>query len=134
VKYSEVQQAIKNSAASDWIFSDERGAYTYKGDVNLRIERSEVDCDRDCFEGEEWAERHPDKKAYRVTYTVYYGQSYLEDHLLVSVDGHRATLPLPKAGSTEVPPDAYHFASLVDQHNTLDEYMDRARLVIASKG
>lgn len=131
MNFDDIKKKMRASTASDWIFNDELGAYTFKDDVNLRMQRSEIDRDRDRFQGEAWAERHPDPNAFRVTYTVYYGQSYLEDHLLVSVDGHRATLPLPKSGTHQVRPDDYHFASLVDQHGSLDEYMGRATLVVA---
>ena len=126
--YQELIAMIKNSSQSDWLFNDERGLYTYKNDLHLRIERRDIDHESDGFLGEKWATGHPDPTAYRVIYEVYYGASFVYERLLVSVDGHRATLPLPKINSNIVSQDDFHFAKIVDQLNTLSEYMQRSNL------
>ncbi|RXJ78063.1 hypothetical protein CRV03_03580 [Arcobacter sp. F155] len=126
--YNELDEVIKDSTKADWLFNDERGIYTFKNDLNLRIQRKEIDFDFDKFGGEDWATRHPDPTAYRETYEIYYGSSFVKEKLLVSVDGHRATLPLPKINTNIVSYEDYHFAEIVDQLNTLSEYMERAGL------
>jgi len=126
--YQELIKTIRESEKEDWLFSDERGIYTFKGDLNLRIERRDIDHDNDKFSGEDWATKHPDPTAYRVIYEIFYGASFVEEKLLVSVDGHRATLPLPKVNTNEVSLEDYHFAEIVDQLDTLQEYMRRAGL------
>lgn len=128
--YDELTRLMNESTKDDWLFNDERGIYTFKYDLNLRIHRNDIDFDADKFSGEEWATKHPDPTAYRETYEIYYGSSFIEDKLLVSVDGHRASLPLPKVGTTIVSKKDYHFAGIVDQLNTLSEYMQRAKLKV----
>lgn len=128
--YNELEKAIRNSTKADWLFNDERGIYTFKNDLNLRIQRKEINFDFDRFGGEDWATHHPDPIAYRETYEIYYGASFVKEKLLVSVDGHRATLPLPRINTTIVSYEDYHFAEIVDQLNTLSEYMERAGLKV----
>ncbi len=131
--YEELKKIVKESSKHDWLFSDERGIYTYKHDLNIWIKRKDINFDSDKFSGEEWATKHPDPTAYRETYEVYYGSSFIEDKLLVSVDGHRASLPLPKINTNKVKLEDYQFAQIVDQLDTLDEYMKRASLEVESE-
>ncbi|AMJ98447.1 MULTISPECIES: hypothetical protein [Alteromonas] len=128
--YDELMSVIDTSQQDDWIFSDERGKYTYKKDLNIRIERPDIDHDTDKFSGEEWATEHPDPAAYRVVYEIYYGASFVEEMFMVSVDGHRATLPLPNRQTLTITRKQYRFAKIVDQLGTLDEYMRRAGLEV----
>ena len=130
--YDQLTNLIHESSKEDWLFSDERGIYTFKKDLNLRIQRNPIDHDLDKFTGEEWATKHPDPVAYRVVYEIYYGASFVADVLMVSVDGHRATLPLPNRSTRKVSSNDYRFAQIVDQLNTLDEYMKRAELEVES--
>jgi len=128
--YEQLQQILSESTRSDWLFNDERGVLAYKGDLNLRIVRNSIDHDSDRFEGEDWATKHSDPVAYRVTYEVFYGSTFIEEHLLVEVDGFRATLPLPKIGTNKVTQKHFKFAEIVDDTETLSEYMDRAGLEV----
>ena len=128
MEYAKLLEIIRESDKEEWLFNDERGVYTYKGDLNIRIERRDSDLKSDKFTGEDWATNHPDPNAYRVIYELYYGSSFIKEKLLVSVDGHRATLPLPDIKTREVDPEDYHFAEIVDQLDTLSEYMERSGL------
>ena len=128
--YDELMQMVYGSTKDDWVFSDERGIYTFKKDLNVHIHRKDIDHDFDKFTGEEWATKHPDPTAYRVTYEIYYGSSFVAEVLLVSVDGHRATLPLPDLNTMKVTQEDYKFAKIVDQLDTLDEYMKRSGLEV----
>ncbi len=131
MNYNNLKKILMNSERDDWLFNDQRGGvFSYKEDLHLRIVRNDIDHDIDQFEGEDWANQHPDPRAYRVTYEVYYGSTFVEDHLLVTVDGFRATLPLPKIGTNKVSSDRYNFAKLVDDADTLDDYMRRANLEV----
>lgn len=128
--YDELLSIIDESEKDDWVFSDERGVYTFKHDLNVRIERRDIDHDSDKFHGEHWATNHPDPNAYRVTYDIYYGASFVKEVLMVSVDGHRATLPIPERKTLKVKAQDYSFAQVVDQLGTLEEYMRRAGLEV----
>lgn len=128
--YDELLTIIDESEKDDWLFSDERGIYTFIHNLNVRIERRDIDREIDKFQGEDWATKHPDPNAYRVTYEIYYGASFVKEVLMVSVDGHRATLPLPDRNTLKVKSQDYSFAQIVDQLGTLEEYMKRTGLEV----
>ncbi len=129
MKLSDVQNILAKSSQDDWIVDDESGSFTYKDDLNLHIQRSDYDSYRD-FD-EPWATSHFDPKATAVEYVVKYGSSFVEKHTLVSVDGHRATLPIPRAindlrvGATEV-----NFAKIVNIGDKVDDYLQKSGLKV----
>ncbi len=128
MKYDEVQKILRTTNASDWITDEERGRYTYRDDLSLRIQCREIDFDT--FFDEQWATRHPDKKAHKVDYDVFYNCSFVKTVTLVSVDGGRATIPMPeKYGSSNILEDDYRFATIVSPER-LDEYIQRSGLII----
>jgi hypothetical protein len=129
MQYSQIMNILATSNRDDWFFHVENSVYTYKDDVNLRIEQGEIDFNNK-FVGEDWATKHPDSSAHKVKFNVFYNASLIADYTLVSVDGCRATLPMPKLGTTIVSKFDYHFASLVEEPDTLNEYMGRARLTV----
>ena len=64
--------------------------------VNLRIESSLEDSDIQCQDFKEsWATKFPDKKAVGYYYNVWYANTLMFRVILVTVDGGRASLPLP---------------------------------------
>jgi len=125
-------EILASGNQSDWLFDDEFGSYTYKHDLNLRIQRKEIDFDFDKFSGEEWATKHPDSQAYKSIYDIYYNSSRLERKILVSVDGFRATLPMPAINTNKITSAEYKFAKIVDHHGSLDDYIDRSQLQVVS--
>ena len=80
---------------------------------------------------EPWANKHPDPSATGYYARLYYGPTLLKTYILVSVDGGRATLPLPDRETLQVTPEAYFVASLFDSIGTLDQYMGRSGLTVA---
>ena len=77
---------------------------------------------------EPWANSHSDPTANSYWYNLYYDNALIERFVLVSVDGARAELPLPKASTTEVEPLIYKVAEIFDEGNTLEEYMEKSGL------
>jgi hypothetical protein len=132
MKHQDLIGILNAGNKNDWTYDDESGTYTYKQDMNLCIKASKLDFEADKFEGEDWATRHPDKTAYRQEYTVNYSNAVVHRNTLVRVDGLRATLPMPKIGTNQVNQECYAFAKIVDNHNTLNEYMRRADLVVVN--
>jgi len=128
--YNRLKQTILDSNIHDWLLNEERGIYTYKNDLNIWIKRKDIDFDRDKFRNEDWATMHPDPNAYREFYEIYYCASFIEEKMLVAVDGFRASLPLPEVGTNKVKGEDYRFAKIVDHLNTLDEYMKRSGLEV----
>ena len=129
MKIEEVKSILKNSTQNNWIVDDETGSFTYKDDLNLHIERAVFENYRDF--NEPWAISHPDPKAVAVEYIVKYGSSFVDRQTLISVDGHRATLPMPK--STEdlrVSASEVNFARIVDVGGRVDEYLQRSNIKV----
>lgn len=127
MKLNEVEEILASSSQDDWIVDDESGSFTYKEDLNLHIERDDYDNYRSF--NEPWAVQHPDSAAMAVEYTVKYGNSFVEKHTLVSVDGHRATLPMPKSiNELQVKKEDVNFAKIVNIGDRVDEYIQRSGL------
>lgn len=125
----EVTKILAQSTQEDWIVDDETGSFTYKNDLDLHIKRADYD-DYNSF-NEHWAVRHPDSNACSVEYTVSYGSSFVDRKTLVSVDGHRATLPMPvSATDLNVSSADVNFAKIVDIGDRVDEYIQRSGLTI----
>ena len=129
MKLSEVEKILAESSQDDWIVDDESGSFTYKDDLNLHIQRADYSSFREF--NEPWATSHPDPKAVAVEYVVKYGSSFVDKHTLVSVDGHRATLPMPKSISDlRVDASDVNFAKIVNIGGRVDEYLERSQLKV----
>jgi len=130
MKLDDVKNILATSPQDDWVVDDESGSFTYKNDLNLHIERADYETYRD-FD-EPWAKSHPDPKAVAVEYVVKYGSSFVEKHMLVSVDGHRATLPMPNSlNDLRVSASEANFARIVDIGDRVDEYLQRSNIKVA---
>jgi hypothetical protein len=124
-----VEEILATSQPDDWIYKPETSDYTYKKDLNLRIKGV---TDYSNVFSERWAVRHPDPKALRVTCSIFYRDSFVLDKYLVSVDGGRATLPMPKTPTElTVTHREYNFSRIIDQGmGRLDEYLERSGISI----
>ena len=129
----EIEEILSSTSSSDWVIEEELGAYTYKQDVLLRIQKHPIDYHADKFSGEDWATTmHADSEAYRVVYDVFYGESFIETKQFVAVDGCRAFLPMPTFGTKVIPCRDYLFAKIVAP-DTLDEYINRSGLTVSKE-
>lgn len=129
MKLSEVKEILSKSSQDDWIVDDESGSFTYKEDLNLHIQRADFDSFRDF--NEPWAKSHPDPDSRAIEYVVKYGNSFVEKHTLVAVDGFRATLPMPKSvNDLKVRASEVNFAKIVNIGDRVDEYLVRSNLEI----
>lgn len=129
MKLEEVKQILATSSQDEWIVDDESGSFTYKNDLNLRIERADFESYRSF--NEPWATNHPDSSAKAEDFTVKYGASFVDKHTLVSVDGHRATIPMPETSDSEyVTKEDVNFAKIVDIGGRVDEYLQRSNLKV----
>lgn len=122
MKKREVDKILADSNSDDWIKDDETGNFTYKKDLNLRIEREAYE-DHEEIE-EEWAVDNPDSHAVSIRYTIKYNNSFVDRKALVSVDNHRALLPYPKSiDELVVTENAVNFAKIVSISDRVDEYI-----------
>ena len=98
-------------------------------DPRLRIISKSIDdgIHNDDFQ-EAWANGHPDPSAVSYYYNILFDGNFIHRLILVSVDGHRATLPLPNTQTMQVNPFDYKIAQIFDATNTLDDYMRRSRI------
>jgi len=130
MNYQKLKEILKNSDPSDWLHFDKYSQFTYKNDVNLRIIRS--DFKENTSFNEPWVTKHPDHNATRVFLTVYYGQSIIDEKMMVDVDGYRATLPIPKLTTMTVSQADYRLALIINgsQGNRLDEYLKRSDITV----
>ena len=129
MKLDEIKEILATSSQDQWIVDDETGSFTYKDNLNLHIERADYDS-YSSF-NEPWATRHPDSSTSAIEYTVKYGSSFIERRKLVSVDGHRATLPIPKSrDDLRVRPAEVNFAHIVDIGDRVDEYLQRSQIKV----
>lgn len=127
MKYDEVENILASSSKDDWIVNDTLGTFTYKNDLNLRIERSPEDREFN----EEWAKNFPDKNARAEDYKVFYNNSFVDEKMLVSVDGSRAILPLPKSESDlTVTAANVNFARIVNVGSQFDDYLSESNFSI----
>lgn len=130
----EILEIIKNSNPDDWDvnYSQDAEIAVFKNNPLLRIEtrhRNEFVHNEDFRE--KWANRFPDPHATSYRYHVYLSATRLKELVLVSVDGGRALLPLPKSAmDLRVEPLRYKIALIFDQFGSCDEYMKRAGLYL----
>ncbi|EMN7344953.1 hypothetical protein ACN930_004646 [Vibrio parahaemolyticus] len=123
---------VLNSNADDWQCDTNTGIYVFKQDVRLQI-KPEGEYEK--F-SEQWAEKFPNSNATRDIHSIYFESSKVREYFLVSVDGGRASLPLPKSATQlNVSREQYAFAHLVHYagpsclHN-FENYFQRAGLVV----
>lgn len=127
MKYLEILNILKTSSKQDWTHVTEE-IIVFNEDVNLHIEQREIDFD-DVFL-EPWAMNHPNKSNYRIYYDVFYNSTFIKEILLISVDGHRAELPLPDIQTNTISLDDYNEADIITNGVRLDEYIKRSGLTV----
>lgn len=123
---SDVISKVENSIKEDW-YINENDERILRSDPNIKIISSDFDERREFHE--EWAIRHPDPHAYLYQYYLYYNSSLIKKYNLVSVDGGRATLPIPRAGTNIVSRKDYRFALIINESRMV-EYIHRSRLIV----
>ena len=120
---------------NDWhgITKNWSSEYFLKEDPRLRYRAKLIDdgVQNENFV-EEWANRHPDSKATGYWYDLIYDGAFIDRNILVSVDGGRASIPPPRAGTSVISRTDYHFAMVHDTLGTLDEYIGRSGLEVAA--
>ena len=127
--YKEVMATIAASSKEDWLTSANERHWTYKGDLNIRLEQH---TDSGTF-SEPWALRFAGDAPKPFIFTIYYGTSFVKDVHMVAVDGGRAYRPYPKSSTDLVITDwEYKFAQIVKPpFESLDRYLAQAGIRVA---
>jgi hypothetical protein len=133
MEYARALKLLVDSEAEDWkktVTQFGREVSVFRGDVNLRLETSSDDehIQNDNFVGS-WANSNPDPSAKGYFYDLYYNASMLHRFVLVSVDGARASLPLPRSLTTSVPLATYRVAEIFDS-GQLQDYLRSSGLTV----
>lgn len=82
---------------------------------------------------ESWANKGPGLTSTSYWYDLSFDGALIERFTLVSLDDGKAELPLPDPGTLEVDPLVYKVGQIFDEHNTLDEYMNKCGLRVKTK-
>ena len=140
--YNEVMATIAASSKDDWVKDDSGKHFTYKRDLNIRLEDStdKVQRERRKSLKEPWAENvgvgHPAEDA---GFTIYYGNSFVRHVGMVAVDEYRGYIPYPKRDlnlttreETRTITDwEYKFARIVQPpQDDLDYYLNQAGIKV----
>lgn len=133
MNYTELFSIIRDSATEDWTssYNEKIGGFehTFKADLNIHL----IECPCNKEEGkfnEQWAKQFADPNAYCKYVMVMYGASIVEQVKLVSVDGYRATVPIPTDGK-KVSRQDYDIARVgISGNHAIDEYMERLGFTI----
>ena len=128
--YDELIQFISSTdSVNDWQSIDRNFIQErfLKEDPRLRIATKNIDdgIHNEDFR-EAWANSHADPSAVSYHYNIIYDGNFIHRIVMVSVDGHRATLPLPNIQTMQVDPFNYKVAQIFDSMYTLDDYMRRS--------
>lgn len=102
---------IFSSIPEDWVSDEFRENFVYKYNILLTIH--EIEESKREFH-EEWAERHPDNRAFCYKYTIKYNNNPITSILLVAVDGHRAYLPIPDRDTGKIKGKYMRFANIIN--------------------
>jgi hypothetical protein len=132
MNYQSIVRMFLDTPASQWKRVSGSHEYAFcMEDVNLRIVSTlnEEDIQADDF-AEPWANGFTDPRARGYFYNFYYGETLLHRFILVSVDGGRASLPIPQIGTMEVSQADWKAAEIFDQLNTLARYAREAGLTV----
>lgn len=88
----DIQSKIALSETQEWIPFSDMGVWTFRDDVQLRIQRHEK---LDANLQTPWTQ-HLQATSQSYSYVVYYGNSPVEYHTIASVDNFRAHIPFPQ--------------------------------------
>ena len=135
--YDEVMTEIAASTQDDWVMDPRDEHWTYKGDLNIRLEDTTIDVRGGGREFHEpWAEQFGSRPSRLRPFTIYYGSSFVHHVDLVAVDGNRAYIPIPEGvADLAVTHWDYRFAQIVQPrlYNDLDGYLARAGIQVVSR-
>lgn len=129
--YDEFLTLLDDEEPQSWkvIYTDYAAEAFLLEDPRLRIrfrhDEAGIHCDD--FKAP-WANKYPSPAAQSYWYDYVYEGNLIERFIMVDVDNHRATLPLPDSNSTQVQPRRYKVAQIFDKMGTLDEYMQKSGL------
>lgn len=131
--YDEFLALLDDEGTESWkvIHTDWAAEAFLLEDPRLRIRVRHDDSGLHCNDFKEpWANKHPDPRSRSYWYDYVYEGNLIERFIMVDVDGHRATLPLPDPNSTQVQKRRYKVAQIFDRMGELEDYMQSSGLTV----
>ena len=125
---------VTTDAKRDWhgVSTSVSSEYFLKEDPRLRFRaRHTEDGVQNSDFKDPWANCHPNKHAAGYWHELYFDGNFIEQFILVAVDGARAMLPPPNFETNKIEPLDYRIAEIFDVCNTLDEYIRRSGLEVS---
>lgn len=129
---SDVRELISGTDSDDWIQFNSMGTWTFREDVDLRIENHEQLESR--FTAP-WTHQIQ-SRCQSHGYLVYYGGSPVEYHTVVGVDDFRAYVPMPRDPTgpnqpyTITPYQATIGRIVTGDAQTFDAYLNRTGIEV----
>lgn len=130
-------EALKSKALDtdpdDWSHHPHERMYTYNPDPRFYIESEDQRKFR-----EPWTESFPDSTAHMYDFKIYFDRRLVGKEILISVDGGRLFIPLPKSNSNrEINQRQYRLAKITNNHQPygedFDNYLNRANITVQRK-
>jgi hypothetical protein len=124
---NEIDKILLKSKISEWIRCANEEV-VYGEDLKLKIK---WDQEKARIFSEKWI-RFPDREGTWINdYKVYYENSLIRKTVLLTVDGARGVIPLPKLpNNTSVSELDMNIARIVDLSNKTDFYIKYAKLIV----
>jgi hypothetical protein len=122
MNYRKIMQLIVTTPPKEWISEVDENTSVCGRDLNIRLAAEEEDDEDGPREfHEDWAEDFPDPNAYMVPFVLWYGASPVKKYPMISVDGHRAFLPLPKLNTMEISREQLAVACIVNRITSITD-------------
>lgn len=130
--YEQLLMILERAQPADWLQHSEQGLYTYRYDLEMRVEQQPALPDDGDYT-ESWACKFPGSKPRKIHYHLYYNQSLIAPFTLLEVDGGKVQLPLPHHHiKLVIDSRDYALARIVDTENRLDDYLQRCGIKMVS--
>lgn len=128
----DIRERISDSNPGDWIPFNDMGTWTFREDVQLRIQRNEQ---LDPNLQTPWTQPLQ-ANSQSFSYLIYYGNSPVEFHTIASVDNFRAHIPFPQ--QPQGPQDSYSITPyqatlgriITGEEQTFEAYLNRTGIEI----
>jgi hypothetical protein len=105
-----------------WLNDDEKGVFTLKEDLDVRLLEDRSIWEERMPFPEPWSKEYPDPKAYPARFELWYRASFVKDYHFVSVDGARALIPLPHQKDLSITVEQAAIASIVNGDGIRDYF------------
>jgi hypothetical protein len=137
MNYDEILNFISSSDAKldwKWIKTNWAQEAFLKEDPRLRLRvRSDEAGIRDKDFSAPWMAAFSNPTATSSWFDLSYDSALIDRFTLVFIEGSKAALPVPDAGTLKVDSLDYKVAQIFDESNTLEEYMAKAGLRVTDK-